>query len=358
MKTPIFYHKRPLFGLDIGSQTVKFLQLEKHAKNATVKAYGSVATDEKIMKEGVVTNIPKAAELIDTLLATKRKGHLTTNRVVMSVPVSHAFTRVLTLPAMSNKELENAMQLEVEQSVPIPSKDLYYDYETTDIGDPENMLVRIVAAPRAIIDSYVDVCEMLGLDLALAQTNIQADAQLCKMYEDLTPESPYIIVDVGGDSIDVGILDNTLRVTGTVDEGGNSLTQAIAKNLHLSTAKANDVKVTQGISAGKNQQKVKAAVTPVLDKVIQEIKRMVRFYQERVHEGSEISQILIVGGGANMPGLGDYLTDATHIATRVSSPWGKYISFGKLEPPEYADMPRFLTCAGLALTDDEEIFGT
>lgn len=356
MKTPLFYHKRPMFGLDIGSQTVKFLQLDIHPKKASVKAYGSVATDQKIMQSGVITNVSKAAELVDELLANS-VGSLTTNRVVMSIPVSHVFTRVLTLPAMSKKELDSAIQLEVEQSVPMPSKDLYYDYETTDTGDEANMLVRMVAAPRDIVNSYSDVCDMLGLDLALVQTNIRADAQLCKMYEDMTPDSPYIIVDVGGDSIDVGILDDTLRVTGTVDEGGNSLTEAIAKALHLSPAKANAVKVNQGISAGTQQAKIKAAVSPILDKVIEEIKRMIRFYEERVREGSEISQILIVGGGANMPGLGDYLTNATHIATRVSSPWGKSISFGRLEPPEHVNLPRFLTCAGLALANDEETFG-
>ncbi len=356
MKTPLFYHKQPIFGLDIGSQTVKFLQLESHQKHVSVKAYGSVATDQKIMANGVVTNIPKAAEMVDKLLANNIRGSLTTNRVVMSIPISHVFTRVLSLPTMSKKELQNAMQLEVEQSVPMASKNLYYDYEVTNTSDSENMLVRMVAAPRNIVDSYTEVCDMLGLDLALVQTNIKADAQLCTKYEDLTPDSPYIIIDVGGDSIDVGILDETLRVTGTVDEGGNSLTQAIAKALHLSPAKANEIKVKQGIGAGTNQKKVKDAVTPILDKVILEIKRMSRFYSERVHEGTEISQILIVGGGANMPGLGDYLTDAIHIPARVSSPWSKYITFGKLEPPEHADLPRFLTCAGLALAQVEEVF--
>jgi type IV pilus assembly protein PilM len=83
---------------------------------------------------------------------------------------------------------------------------------------------------------------------------------------------------------------------------------------------------------------------------------MKRFYQERVHEGGEISQILIVGGGANMPGLGDYLTDAIHVPSRVSSPWNSRVHFGKLEPPEFADLPRFLTCAGLALAREEDVF--
>ncbi|MFO0971189.1 MAG: type IV pilus assembly protein PilM [Candidatus Saccharimonadales bacterium] len=357
MKDPLFYHKRPLFGLDVGSQTVKFLQLEHHGKHsATVKAFGSIVTDEKIMNSGAITNIPKAAKLIDTLLDEHVTGALTTNRTAMSVPVSRAFTRVVMLPHMSPKELRSAVQLEVEQSIPLPSKDLYFDYETADIDDPENHLVSIVAVPRAIIDSYVGVCDLLGLELVLAQTNISADGQLCRMFEGVDQDSPHIIVDVGGDSIDIGILDSTVRVTATVDEGGNSLTKSIAAAQRISYTKANALKVEEGIASGKNQMKIKKAVTPILNKVVHEIIRMQKFYQERVHEDGEILQILIVGGGANMPGLGDYLTDATHIPSRVSSPWSNNIHFGRLEPPEFADLPRFLTCAGLALAQEDEVF--
>ena len=350
----MFYHKRPMFGLDIGSQTVKFMQLDPHAKRATVKAYGSIATDDKIMIDGVIRDIDKAAKLVDELLDKNVVGKLSTNRVVMSVPVSHVFTRVVNLPLMSRKEFDSAVQLEIEESVPVALKDLYYDYEMNDTNDPDNLLVRMVAAPRSIVDSYVSVCDMLGLDLALIQTNIKADAQLCMRYEDLSPNSPYIIIDVGGDSIDVGILDTTLRVTGTVEAGGNSLTAAIAKELHISPKKANDIKVTKGISASKQQKQILKEVSPILEKVTIEIKRMMRFYSERVQNKVDVSQILIVGGGANMPGLGDYLTNAMHIATRVSSPWGSHINFGKIEPPEHVDLPRFLTCAGLAMASDEE----
>lgn len=357
MKTQLFYHQRPMFGLDIGSQTVKAMQLEVHRDKAIVKAYGSTESDAKIMKNGLITNVSAAAKAIDNLLANKLSGTLSTNRVVMGVSVSHVFTRVLTLPTMSRHELDNAIQLEVEQSVPIPSKNLYYDYETTDIGDPENVLVRMVAVPRTIVDSYTAVCDLLGLDLALVQTNIRADAQLCMMYEELADNNPYFIIDVGGDSIDIGLLDATLRLTGTIDEGGNSLTAAIAKDLKVPSSKAHAMKVSHGLGAGTNQAKILLAVNPILQKVSTEIKRMTRFYQERIKEGAEISQILIVGGGANMPGLGDYLTDVTRIPTRVSSPWDTRITFGKIKSPAKHDLPRFLTAAGLALAHDEEALG-
>ncbi len=237
----------------------------------------------------------------------------------------------------------------------MPIAKLYYDYEVTDLGDPKNVLVRMVAAPRQIVDSYQSVCDLLGLDLVLVQTNIRADAQLCKFYESITDKSPYIIVDIGGNSIDIGLLDATLRVTGTVEEGGNGFTRMISEELNVSHSQAHDLKVNKGITAGSQRDAIMKAVSPILERVEQEIKKLIRFYAERISSDTAITQILIVGGGANMPGLGDYLTDKTHIPARVSSPWDKFIKFDELDYPDYSDLPHYLTCAGLALATEKDI---
>lgn len=357
MKNPIFYHKKPMFGLDIGMQTIKFMQLEGNKKHVSVKAYGSIKTRDKLLKEGVISDIPAAAKQVGELLTKRSRGSLTTDRVVMGVPISHVYTRVMTMPIMSKKELGEAVKLEVEQSIPVSTKALYYDYETTDIDDPSNVLVRMVAAPRTIIDSYEAMCDLVGLDLSLIQTNIKADAQLCMLYENVEPDRPYIIVDVGGNSIDIGIFDKTLRVTGSVDEGGNSFTRAIENTLKISHEEAHGIKISQGIGPGEYQEQIVDVITPILNKVVAEINKIIRFYKERISDNADISQILILGGGANMPGLGDFLTNSTHKAARVVSPWGNKLQFSKIEPPELADLPRFLTSAGLALATEEEVMG-
>jgi len=350
----LFYHKRPVFGLDVGSQSIKVMQLEHHQRKAKVIAYGSTKTSEKLVSDGVITNVPETAKLVDTLLAEKLQGRLTTNRVVMGVPVSHVFTRVLTLPQMSKKELRSAVEIEIEQSVPLPPKDLYHDFEATQLDDSKEQLVRMVAVPRKIIDAYAQLCELLRLDLALIQTNIDADSQLSILYDDIKRGTPYIIIDVGGDATDVGVLDSTLRVTGTVNVGGNTFTNSIAEALNIAQKDAQQLKVSKGLNASKQQEKVRNALTPHLDNIDEEIKRVQKFYNTRVAQGVDVSQIVITGGGANMPGLGDYITNKTRIPTRVSSPWSSRISFGKLDPPEHEDLPRFLTAAGLALAKESE----
>lgn len=348
--SPLFYHKRPVFGLDIGSQNIKVMQLSVGRKKAAVVAYGNTDTNQKLMNAGVVTDVKAAAQQIDALLSTGLKGRLTTNRVVMSIPIAHVFTRVLSLPQMSKKEILSAIELEIEQSVPVPAKELYFDFESTPSEDSGDLMVRMVAAPRAIVDSFVEVCALLKFDLCLIQTNIDADAQLCMLYEEIERGRPYIIIDIGGTSIDVGILDTTLRVTGTIDQGGENLTDAVAKTLGISRPKAQEIKVAEGLNAGPHQLQMKQAVSPILNKLVTEITRIKKFYIDRINPNDQIAQIVITGGGANMPGLGDYITNATRISARVVSPWTNHISFGKLEPPAHEDLPRFLTAAGLALT--------
>jgi type IV pilus assembly protein PilM len=353
-KHSLFYHKKPTFGLDIGSKNIKVMQLEKSRHGANVIGYGDMSTDNKVISRGVITNTQAAAKQVDELLSSKLVGKLTTNRVVMSIPVAHVFTRVITLPQMTKKELQSAVELEVEQSVPLAPKNLYFDYDATAIPDSSDVLVRTVASPRDIVDSYVSVCKLLRLELSLIQTNIEADAKLCQLYENVHKNMPYIVIDVGGHSIDVGLLDDTLRVTGTVDVGGEDLTDSIAKAIGVSKKEAKILKVSHGLNTSKNQKKIKQAVAPQLDKVVKEIKRIEKFYLSRVRKDADLSQILITGGGANMPGLGDYLTDATRVPARVSAPWNNHISFGKLYKPGKEDLPSFLSAAGLSLADDNE----
>lgn len=128
--------------------------------------------------------------------------------------------------------------LRLEQSVPVAAKNLYYDYETTDTGDPANRLVRIVATPKDIVDSYVATCDLLGLDLRCSN---KYTCRCTALYEvrRFNTRHPVYYCRRCGDSIDVGIFDATLRVTGTAsEEGGNSLTEAIAKATRCRTRKS------------------------------------------------------------------------------------------------------------------------
>jgi Tfp pilus assembly PilM family ATPase len=92
-----------------------------------------------------------------------------------------------------------------------------------------------------------------------------------------------------------------------------------------------------------------------LEVLRREVRRVIRYYEQRYAKEPSIGQIITMGGGANMPGLADYLTDHLRLPTRTLDP-APYMDFGHLRHFYNADRASFVTAAGLALTNPVEIF--
>ena len=83
---------------------------------------------------------------------------------------------------------------------------------------------------------------------------------------------------------------------------------------------------------------------------------MVRYYEERTGAGRKIDQVVTMGGGANMPGLADYLTNSLRLPVRICDPW-EDLDFHKLQPPTASEKSMYVTAFGMALIKPKEIFG-
>jgi type IV pilus assembly protein PilM len=352
MKTSIFYRDKPIFGIDIGYNSVKVMQIDTSSKVHKVMGYGYASFDEKAIKDGVIVDIEAIAKEIYPLFTRHMVGTINSNRVVAALPIAKTFNRVLTLPRMATADLEETIKIEAEQYIPLPVDQLYVDYEVTeDKGGPE-IEVLIVAAPRNIVDSYLALFDVLGLEVAQLETSISAATRLVMHAEQTS--LPTLIIDFGSVSTDLSIFDTTLRVTGTVLEGGDTITKAIADKLKVTTKQAQIIKTKHGLGPGKRQAQIHKALTPPLDRMVLEIKKMVRFYQDRSGIDRKLEQVIILGGGANMPGLADYLTDKIRIPTRTCNPWLN-LEFGELQPPHQLEKTIYATSAGLGLIDPKDI---
>jgi cell division ATPase FtsA len=166
-----------------------------------------------------------------------------------------------------------------------------------------------------------------------------------------------VIIDFGSLSSDVCIYRNNVLVTGTVPAGGLVFTQSIAKNLGVSEEEAQTIKTRYGLAVSKKQGEITTAIEPTLTQLCKEVRRMIRYYEERYGTDSPISQLVMLGGGANMPGLSDYMTNQLRIPVRTYDPW-HYIDAHRLQLPSLPDHPMFSTVAGLSLTDPKQVFAS
>ena len=92
-----------------------------------------------------------------------------------------------------------------------------------------------------------------------------------------------------------------------------------------------------------------------MDQLIKEIRRTIRYYEQRYTKEEPIGQIVTMGGGANMPGLAAYLTDRLRLAVRTFDP-AAHIDYSHVPSFAEADHMSYVTAAGLAITNPAEIF--
>jgi type IV pilus assembly protein PilM len=352
----LFYHDRPVFGLDVGHSNLKVLQVDKKIgkKGDSIKivSYGTADFEGDSVVDGVVSKPEAIAQSLLDLFKHNLIGDITTNRVAISIPSYRTFSRSIQLPRLRPKQLRDAVELEVEQYIPIPLADLYLDYTPVRTIDATTEYL-VVAVPRKIVDSYVTLTRLAGLEVVLIETTMNATARLLSL--DGQNDLSTVVIDFGSLSSDISIFDKTVLVTGTVPGGGEVFTNSICDKLKVNRAEAGIIKTKYGMGLSKRQKEITEALDPVLQQIVKEIKRMIRYYNDRYGTAKPIAQIVALGGGANMPGLTDYLTNALRLPSRTSSPW-LYMDYHGLQPPSDPDKTMYATVAGLSLVNPKEIF--
>lgn len=351
IKPRLFHNDKPIAGLDISTIGLKAMAIDP--KKLHVLGYGSMDLDPAKVQSSMLGGDGYLAEALSTMLKERFKGHLPSGQVIVSVPTSRTYSRTMTVPAEAEKNLFEAVQLEVEQYIPITAADLSIDYEIIE-RNPKELTVLLAAVPKRIVQSVMSTCNDAGLEVVMIEPGINAAARIVKITEE--GHLPSVIIDIGAASTDVGILDNGIvRLTGSVPVGGHTFTLRIAEGLKVNFEEAHQLKIHSGLASGPHQAKVKAALEGAMMLIITEIRKIIRYYNERIGVKTKMEQILVVGGGSNVPGIGEFITEATLMPARVGDPWHA-LDFGRLEPPSRQFRQRYITAAGLAIIDPKEIW--
>ena len=157
---------RNAIGLDIGSSTVKFVEVSRKGKQVTVTNYGMLPNTPKTISRGRVQNAPEVGNLLQSLV---RRYELKSKNVVLGLNSPEINVRLKKLPKMSKEELEQALEFELEELAGFKFKSpddvaFSYDYNRQDETDLE---ILFVACPRGLLTPYIDVCRASGLELSV-----------------------------------------------------------------------------------------------------------------------------------------------------------------------------------------------
>ena len=285
---------------------------------------------------------------------------LDTQYAVVSLPEGKAFLQVVQLPRMELSQVSQAVSFEAENYIPYSLDTVYLDSQVIrPLKDHlDHIDVLIASLPRTTIDTYLSVVRSAGL-IPLA-FEIESLAVARSLIPNEVTASPQLIIDLGATRTSFIIFAGTsLRFTASIPISSTNLTEHIAKALKLSLDRAEHVKRHYGL-AGVNDaegREVFDTLVPPLTDLLEQIKKHMSYYEshsEHQHlpaKQSAITKILLCGGGANLPGLPEFLQKELGIKVVLGNPWVNILPSPLQEVPglPFKDSIRFTSALGLAM---------
>lgn len=304
------------FGLDIGRTFIKVAQVDVSGGKKVLVAASIAPTPGGGIQSESPVDLSRVSDVIKSVV---EQAKIETDRCAISLIESQVVTRLIQLPNLTDKELAAAINWEAEQYVPLPIKDVILQYKIVNRPQAANgkMDVLLIAAPKRVVQKYLNIVKGANLRADVVETESAALARsLTRSTDPVT-----IIVSMGALSTELVITQNSsVLFTRSIASGGYTLTRAIMAEFNLPQKQAEDYKHSYGILEDKLSGKVAAVLKPILDIIISEILKALEFAKSHV-ENSQVTRVVICGGGAFLPGLSEFLVERTSLEVSLGDPW-------------------------------------
>ncbi|KKS77643.1 MAG: Type IV pilus biogenesis protein PilM [Candidatus Woesebacteria bacterium GW2011_GWB1_43_14] len=335
-------------GLDIGSKTIKVVELSFDGDKATLKAAGAVGY------KGI--NIPEVEDkksFVDLATAIKKlfsEAKVSSKNVSVSLPESQVYTRVLKFPLLTDQEVASAVKWEAEEYIPIPLKDAVIEHqilERVETSTPPQVIVLLIAVPRKLVEKYVSICTMAGLECVGVETELMSAVRCIA-----PPGKTVVIVDFGAKSTDIAIAKNgELFLSRSIPTAGDALTRSVAQTLGVSGPQAEEYKRAYGLASGQLEGKVSRTLAPVVESIAEEIKKAIQYYQMDL-KGESPTSVFLTGGSAGLPDIAPLFTKLLGSEVVIASAFSRVSVDDKSSKSLANFAPLYPIAVGLALRKD------
>ncbi len=224
-------------------------------------------------------------------------------------------SKKITIPFLQEEELERTIGMEVENAIPFPMRDIYYNYYVMGVdAEKQSMMnVKIVAAKKEIVDAYVTAFNMADLSLQIVDVDIFDISNLVEQIYS-PKEHSVVIVDIGASVTNIAILNGEdIEFTREILVGGKYLTNLIQKSARLNYKSAEEKK----LSADSN---IVYLFEDFIFNIASEINKTVRFYLATKPK-ENIGKIYVTGGSSLLPGLKEKIVEDSGIQVEVIDPF-------------------------------------
>ncbi len=344
-------------GLDIGSSGVKLISLKEQRRRGEVsyalQSFGMKPLPPEAIVDGALMNSTAIVQAVQELIGElKLKG----KDVAIGVSGHSVIIKKISMPRMSQEELEEAIQWEAEQHIPFDMKDVNIDTQILkpDANDATGQMdVLLVAAKKDMINDYSQVVTEAGLVPVVVDVDAFAVQNCFDVNYEVPSNETIVLINAGAAVVNINILSGGMTTfTRDVTIGGNQFTEEIQKQLNVSYEEAEALKIGggRGDADAVVPQDVERVMGQVAEQVAGEIQRSLDFYAGTAADAN-FSKVYLSGGSAKIPALFKTIESRVGVPVEILNPFKRIeIDNRKFDPAFIMDVaPQAAVAVGLAL---------
>jgi len=345
-------------GVDISSTGIKLVELDRTRGGYELKSMAVVPLPrDAIVENTIIDSMAVAQGLLDAI----EMARPSTRNVAFVVSGNAVIIRTVTMPTMTEFELETQIEFEADQHIPYDIDDVYLDFQILGkVPDDETQMEVVLAAcKREVVEDYQLVlneagltpkvvdCAVFALENAaeLLADEIGVTAAPANALADDEEVQTYALVNIGANLININILQNG-QMAFVRDQfyGGNNLTEEIQKAHSIGYQAAEQMKL-ENFSAIKTE-----ALESFYVGLTSELVRSLDFYAAS-HADHPVQKIFLSGGTALAPGIAGELEQRLGIEAQVLNPFSVIKANDRKFDQDYLDRtgPMMMVPVGLAL---------
>jgi type IV pilus assembly protein PilM len=346
----LFGKKKSVAGLDIGSSSIKMVELEGKANNLSLVSLGFENLPGDTIIDGQIMELNVVSDVIQSVCTNHQ---VTANQVVTGVSGHSVIIKNIVLPPMSREELEESIDWHAEEHIPYDLADVSLDYQVT-AETPEATHVLIAACKRERIDNIKQAIQLAGKQPVVIDVDTFALQNCYEGNYDPVDDDVVTLLNIGASTMNVNIVKGTRSLfTRDITVGGGQFTDVLQRSLGLNFQQAEAIKRgVQDAAEGVEEKAIEPLMNNVTEIVAMEIQKTFDFYRATTEDNeTQVQKILISGGGSKLAGLAQELSQRLELPVEVLDPFRNIkIDTKKFDSEYLAEIvPEMAVAVGLAM---------
>ena len=297
--------ERSVVGLDIGTYSLKLAELAAGLRSAAFVRFAELPLPQEAPSE----------EVEATIQLWLQGRNLSPEVLVTALPTERLTQRHLRFPFAGAKRVSAAIAYEIDEELPLPLTSVIVGHEQVLTGTGQTDVLVTLAA-RADVEQHLASCRRMELEPRIVESEGASLANLTS-YLGLS-DVPRLVLDIGHSKTNLCLLvDGRPIGLRRIEVAGKHLTHALAYDLSLSAAAAEEQKLSDGVFERGSTKPVSNGVRDLLAHLVRETLRTVQSIAGDPLDPVSPTEILLVGGSARLPGLTRFLEERTGLPTKV-----------------------------------------